>query len=128
MIKPGVTIAQQAAVAEETEQPHSTKSLNVGKKDASSGMSLGNRDSSVSVPSRFSKKFEEFQKFLSKHKGTVGHNANDEVVINGNPIHGANFSDLIRSLYISSKKHNLIGIFSFNICIAENCGSFRLFV
>ena len=63
----------------------------------------------VNLPKMFQNKFGALKNFLEERPGLLGKNEKNEMVIEGKPIDGSNFDDLIRNLYIKNQRYNLEG-------------------
>ena len=63
----------------------------------------------VNLPKMFQNKFGALKNFLEDRPDLVRKNEKNEMVLEGKPIDGSNFDDLIRNLYIKNQRYNLEG-------------------
>ena len=100
------------------DQPHPRgHPQTIEKKETAIGEEGADPHAVVRLPTNFNKKFQALQKILKENRGLLSSNANEEMIIDGKPIIGSNFHDLIRCLYIPSQKYNLTGLSEFTLAL-----------
>ena len=95
----------------ETLHPAAVKDLGKPEEDAAPSAGPGDIMSTVTLPAQFGSKLSSFTRFLEAHPGLLDKNAQNEAVVEGRPIAGSNFDDLVRNLYVYKSSNNLTGVY-----------------